>query len=102
MNAKHTRGPWRAVSRHVTPRQGEVVAPVSDMAVVAEPGVELGKPADDARLIAAAPELLEALQAIAPFIAQPGSSTGAGRHSEHARAADKVHAAIAKATGSAS
>lgn len=62
-----------------------------------------GFPVDaNARLIAAAPELLEALRAILAFI--PITSAlegGASAYSENVRAADKVRAAIAKATGGA-
>jgi hypothetical protein len=54
----------------------------------------------DARLIASAPELLEALQAILPFIPITSAMEGgASAYSENVRAADKVRSAIAKATG---
>lgn len=53
-------------------------------------------------LIAAAPELLEALIAIAKFIPITSASEGgASTYSAHVRAADKVRAAIARATGGA-
>lgn len=54
----------------------------------------------DARLMAASKDLLEAAQAILPFI--PTTSAGEGgaaKYSEHVRAADKVRAAISKALG---
>lgn len=54
----------------------------------------------DARLITAAPELLEALEAILPYIPNTSAAEGgAARFSENVRAADMVRAAIAKAKG---
>jgi hypothetical protein len=55
-----------------------------------------------ANLIAAAPELLEALQAAVACGMVPSTSAtegGAAKHSEQVRTADKIRAAIARATG---
>jgi hypothetical protein len=58
--------------------------------------------AANARLIAAAPDLLEALQAIAPFIpTTTATDGGAAKYSANVRAADMVRAAIERATGDA-
>ena len=72
-------------------------------------GIVGGKPDEvavcgerDAPLISAAPLMLEALKAIAEFI--PTTSAlegGAAKYSAHVVAADKVRAAISKATGDA-
>ena len=62
-----------------------------------------GSDGPDARLIAAAPDLLEALQAIAHFIPTTSAAEGgASKYSANVVAADMVRAAIAKATGATS
>lgn len=54
----------------------------------------------NAYLIASAPDLLEALEAILPFIpVTTASEGGAAKYSENVKAADMVRAAIAKARG---
>lgn len=54
----------------------------------------------NARLVAAAPDLLEALEAILPFIpVTTASEGGAAKYSANVKAADMVRAAIAKARG---
>ena len=54
----------------------------------------------NAYLIAAAPDLLEALEAILPFIPRTSASEGgASKYSENVKAADMVRAAINKARG---
>lgn len=99
--SKHTPGPWVHRTRldHGANIGTETGYAVCDMAYdySSLPREELKA---DARLICAAPELLEALKAIKPFIPKTSASEGgAAKHSENVRAADMVRAAIAKATG---
>ena len=57
----HTPGPWRVIETHLLPHDGDHVADMSNgLMVVAN--AKLGAPLADARLIAAAPKLLEALK----------------------------------------
>ena len=56
--SKHTPGPWSYLPRHIAESEPEVRAPAGWL-ICCTAGDE------DARLIAAAPELLEALKAIA-------------------------------------
>lgn len=97
MTAKHTPGPWTC-SRddqfgdtrfYVTQQEGAPYTPdYSDVAtLIAETcsGDRVAKQEANARLIAAAPELLEALKEAALWV--------------DGELKNKVHAAIAKATG---
>ena len=53
---------------------------------------------NDAHLMAAAPDMLEALEAILPFVPRTSASEGgASKYSANVKAADKVRAAINKA-----
>lgn len=87
-NAQHTPGPWH-FEAGVEDNEGEFyvchAATVCDATTVCNPGSEA-----DARLIAAAPELLEALIEAAEFI-QPFNRAEA--------LLDRIDAAIALATG---
>lgn len=64
METKHTPGPWKAVSHSACAELDCMqIAEVAYMRVIPESGgwpPRIGVPEDDARLIAAAPELLEA------------------------------------------
>lgn len=91
MSTKHTPGPWIIQWG----RQGTQPLSIhnNDVNIVTGMGRKAHPEAvQNARLIAAAPDLLEALQAVASY----GSMTGADWVCE------KVDAAIAKATGSRS
>jgi hypothetical protein len=100
MSEAHTKGPWGFAwgGGHalIIPSDGGATiagVPYSD-------DHEIPKAEANARLIAAAPDLLEALNAILPFIPKTSASDGgAAKHSENVRAADKVRAAIARAEG---
>jgi hypothetical protein len=83
MSTKHTPGPWKHV------RDSWIVA---DSAVVCV-FQSVTEPAD-ARLIAAAPDMLAALKEAEPFLRRFGTS-------DEATAVANVCAAIAKATGEA-
>jgi hypothetical protein len=60
--ASHTPGPWRAIFK--AGMRATVIAPAEDYRICAIGGAAMGDDADEAnaRLIAAAPELLEALK----------------------------------------
>lgn len=103
MSAQHTPGPWSFS------RTCDILAPIGDtgkqgiiakVRVIYAPSGEAERRAN-ARLIAAAPELLEALRPLAALLvpAKPQGNAGAYsiRHSDIRAAA----AAIAKATGDA-
>lgn len=90
MNDKHTPGPWMLgeLSREVMTKRGlAVAAPPEDQG-------DTEQWAADARLIAAAPDLLEALRRVVASGGLPGANL------ENALA--KAHAAIAKADGASS
>jgi hypothetical protein len=86
---KHTPGPWQvAHDWHDEDESLDYMRVVADSCVIANTILE-----DDARLIAAAPELLEALKLIAEW-------ADSGRHEEDFSAiGNKARAAIAKAEG---
>jgi hypothetical protein len=88
-DAKHTPGPWGFVGEILTGPRGLKLGTFSE-------GPGLGYAADaNARLIAAAPELLEALQLVVDKL---GSDFELYREQQFA--IDTARAAIAKATGS--
>lgn len=99
--SKHTPGPWRVTEmcgQATSPRDGYFVSLVdslgvrSDIATVRRcPTINAGEVAANARLIAAAPELYEALKELVSTIDALG--TQGGNKMERARAA------IAKAEG---
>ncbi len=101
MNTKHTPGPWNSASLDQDSDHMEVFAGISDgdqVAVVKGYGLASGKHYEaiaNARLIAAAPDLLEALEEIVEgAIKHQGSSdTRVTAYAMH-----MVRAAIAKAT----
>jgi len=93
--SKHTQGPWKAVPQAVVDAvEMFEIAQVSHFVVVSDAGElwpsKQGAPEDDARLIAAAPGLLE-------FAQEWLSRQGTDENYMVARA----RAAIAKATGEA-
>lgn len=99
--SKHTAGPWmiREVTHSNAPGQ---TAYAIDFNEDQEHVVDLVYEKADAILISAAPDLLEALEAILPFIpVTTASEGGAAKYSENVRAADMVRAAIYKARGEA-
>jgi hypothetical protein len=94
--AKHTPGPWayRSMAGYCTQidgADGHTICCFDE-----DPGDA------DAKLITAAPELLEALQEAVACGMVPTSTAndgGPNRHSRQVRCADLIRAAIAKATG---
>lgn len=96
--AKHTRGPW--IWQHWTDGQNTIAehATLGTIANVWTSGAGVDIDKANARLIAAAPELLEALQPFAERNSSDEFITITVRTSDVARA----RAAIAKATGGAS
>jgi len=89
--SKHTPGPWKVIETHYLPHDGDHVADMSNGLMVVPCIGRLGDPLADARLIAAAPELLAALQYIV------GCSAPMTPQQEHCW--PTMRAAIAKATG---
>lgn len=88
-NAKHTPGPWKVARQNRSPTTGEWMISGATPGYLAEVrDCGSGDVQANARLIAAAPELLAALQACLPHL--PGEACG-----EH----EDARAAIAKATG---
>jgi hypothetical protein len=103
--SEHTPGPWRVGSWYEG-RLAVIVEDVSDMRIITElTGANLAHEAN-ARLIAAAPELLEALGTIARFI-KDGDEIDGEEHEMSiddafqtaADAIDIARAAVAKAKG---
>lgn len=91
---KHTEGPWKAVSAAACSEIDVFeIAEISHMRVIPAAGgwPTAGSPEDDARLIAAAPELLAALRKL--LFASGLDQVAAAQMS--------AHAAIHKATGGA-
>lgn len=94
-NVKHTPGPWKLLD---APHKGlGIVAPQANHATIVSDG--LGLP--DARLIAAAPELLDACKAALSAIDVTVESESPDAEVERAfgRAIELLKAAIAKAGG---
>lgn len=110
MTAKHTPGPWYALrgQRNISIRHktGDRLLPMVNVASVRgkfPADCPYGSSEANARLIAAAPELLDALIAllgVAPSKA-PGAGLIVGAEEKHANALQAARAAIKKATGDA-
>jgi hypothetical protein len=101
MNAQHTPGPWQNYnssngriykSWSVCNRDGSRIAKIEQM-----PGQSSEEEAANARLIASAPDLLEALQDAEFLLRKAGQLAGPMQDSFNRSAAD-ARAAIAKAT----
>lgn len=91
MNEKHTPGPWMRTPDDANPGYWFIGTADDPHAVVGLDG-EMSEP--DARLIAAAPDLLEALEGVEPYLEEDPDYTD--DYNERVRA---VRAAIAKARG---
>ena len=105
MKAKHTPGPWTWHPTALHPAVRSVGTPDAGPRRICTVGTMNGNPVDKAtaRLIAAAPELLDALIAllgVAPSKA-PGAGLIVGAEEKHANALQAARAAIKKATGDA-
>jgi hypothetical protein len=107
-DAKHTPGPWRANERTICPRSrkwvqtdvrggGEVVAICSRTRHTVSDD-DVAEVMANARLIAAAPDLLAACEAAMEFLPK-GEYPGGSGQTEAVRVRDLVRAAIAKAKG---
>lgn len=97
---KHTQGPWKAVSAAACAEvECMEIAEVANMRVIPAAGgwPTPGAPEDDARLIAAAPELLEALEQIERLSREANGTLV----DVPAMLGDIARAAIAKAEGRA-
>ena len=105
MKAKHPPGPWTLHPTSLNPAVRSVGTPDAGPRRICTVGTMNGNPVDkaNARLIAAAPELLDALIAllgVAPSKA-PGAGLIVGAEEKHANALQAARAAIKKATGDA-
>lgn len=105
-NSMHTPGPWRAVGfspdrvhPYVEDSEGRSICAVRARYRTME---EFKRAEADARLIASAPELLEACKAIAAYQALIESDATTGLIEAYARAFEGASAAIKKATGATS
>ena len=95
MSENWTRGPWRANGDKIESTSGACRARIA----IIDDGAGTN-PAANAHLIAAAPELYEALQTILPYVPiSSASEGGAVARSGNVIAADKVRAALKKARG---
>lgn len=119
MNSQHTPGPWQFndLDASIWPGpMGSRRAPVATVFTAAQPESELSQESDhftpeeaaNARLIASAPEMLAALQAIHAALDQPVQYTGLRTPAttdvlrlDARLAREMALAAIAKATGGA-
>lgn len=94
--SKHTPGPWSYLPRHIAESEPEVRAPAGWL-ICCTAGDE------DARLIAAAPDLLAALRLLVDRNASISGDTIQlhliGSHGEAIAALNRARAAIAKAEG---
>lgn len=100
MNSKHTPGPWNDSPTINLCGCHHVGLNIGFLATTSSKRYEEGLA--NARLIAAAPELLEALVKAVECGMVPTSSVkdgGASKHSQQVRCADMIRAVIAKATG---
>lgn len=92
-NAQHTQGPWRVARQNPSPTTGEWMIAGQKPGYLAEVrDCGSGDVEANASLIAAAPELLEALELCRYHMYEHASNTKDG-------AFDKLCAAIAKAKG---
>lgn len=106
MKAKHTPGPWTLTADgagwyiECSPERGHSVAYIRAEIGEEDPDTSDDEKEANARLIAAAPELLDALIAllgVAPSKA-PGAGLIVGAEEKHANALQAARAAIKKAT----
>lgn len=106
---KHTPGPWGFVMNYNWPFRQDVHVMAKGFGLIATVSVDgglphiAGKQRANARLIAAAPELLEAMEAVHAFLTDP--NIGTWQYMEYAFYSDiskqlkKIDAALAKARG---
>lgn len=93
---KFTPGPWLYRGKSNSVHESCSTHPFGHTIFVFDDDAPLRDP--DLSLILAAPDLLEALEAILPFVPRTSASEGgASKYSENVKAADMVRAAINKA-----
>ena len=93
----HTPGPWQVQRRDMSIRDSKN-RPVAG--AIAHDGTDVSRQAEDnANLIAAAPELLEALKVARKWMTEPREREPNYIFREHDEAVEFVDAAIAKAEG---
>ena len=98
--ATHTPGPWAFSDSDLTPGRFSVYHN-GPLAYVGDTGDGIANARANARLIAAAPELLAALQALVQAERERNECPGFASAGNFVRATEAARAAIARATGAA-
>lgn len=87
---EHTPGPWEVEASHRTPRDSVMAANNQQIAVIGQSSIKKGSHKANAQLIAAAPELLAAIELLVAHFAYP-------RENENLVVMQNARKAIAKA-----
>lgn len=92
--SKHTKGPWVWINSNMSEMRAGRLFGESELVLDADPGIFV-RSIDDAKLIAAAPELLEALEDVTRILEAMRYTAGLGKN--QLQRLEQARAAIAKA-----